>query len=100
MSIMLYKSDGSQKIHGGMFDTLIVEQDGLEDALNDGWFKSTSEALDVDPVEEQAKHDAESEAKPTREEMETKAKELDISFSPNIGDDNLLARIQQALKDK
>lgn len=44
MTVMLYKSPGKYKIHGGNFDYTIVDDDKVDAALKDGWFKTTEEA--------------------------------------------------------
>jgi hypothetical protein len=46
---MLYKHPGSHEIHGGKFDYLIVDSDSgeLSDALDSGWFLTTTEAKDA-----------------------------------------------------
>ena len=44
---MLYKAPGPHAIHGGNFDYIIVDEDNVqafEDALTNGWFKTTDEA--------------------------------------------------------
>lgn len=46
MKTMLYKHPGPHKIHGGKFDYIIVFNDDIEDALKDGWFRTTGEALE------------------------------------------------------
>lgn len=45
---MLYKAPGPHEIHGGHFDTLIVDADedgALEAAVADGWHLTTPAAL-------------------------------------------------------
>lgn len=44
MPVMLYKHPGPHSIHDDMFDFVIVEEDAVEAALNDGWAKTTDEA--------------------------------------------------------
>lgn len=88
---MVYKHPGSHKIHGDRFDYIIVDADTdeLDDALSSGWFRTTEEAKISVPSDSE---------KPTREEMEIKAKELGIKFPSNIGDSKLLAKIGEALE--
>lgn len=45
MTVMLYKKDGEHAIHGGMFDTIIVNEDDVKAAQKDGWSLTTTEAL-------------------------------------------------------
>jgi hypothetical protein len=42
---MLYKSPGPHDIHGGKFDYVIVDEEGVDAALKDGWSLTTPEAL-------------------------------------------------------
>lgn len=41
---MLYKHPGLHDIHGGKFDYLIVNDEDIEAAINDGWALTTDEA--------------------------------------------------------
>ena len=51
MSVMLYKHPGPHEIHGDMFDYIIVDEDAVENAIKDGWRKTTDEAkAGVKPV--------------------------------------------------
>lgn len=45
---MLYKAGGVEKMHGGLFTTIIIdeaEKGALDKALKDGWAMTTDEAL-------------------------------------------------------
>lgn len=87
---MLYKEGAALKVDGEMFDYIIVLESDVEEHLADGWFKTTQEALgDEGP-----------NSGPTREELETKANELEIKFRSNTSDKTLLARIEEALEAK
>lgn len=44
MSVMLYKHPGKHKLHGDKFDYIVVEENDVESAIENGWYKSTSEA--------------------------------------------------------
>lgn len=96
---MVYRHPGKHKLHGDMFDYIIVsaeaEEEGgesqLDQALADGWFKTTTEAKDGTPSDDQA---------PTREELKAKAVGLGISFPSNIGDAKLLEKIEAALGEE
>lgn len=94
---MVYKAGGPHEIHGGSFDYLIAEDaEELAAMLADGWSLTTGDALalaaapaDGAPVDDNAA--------PTRAELEAKATELGIEFSPRIGDTKLAERIDAAL---
>lgn len=77
---MLYKCPGPHPIHGGHYDTLIVDEDGIEDAMGKGWHLTTPAA--------KAAHEAEGEGeddKPaTHAELKQKATELGLQFAHNI----------------
>lgn len=90
---MVYRHPGRYKIHGSTFDYMVVDADTeeLDDALSNGWYRTTPEALEGVPSDDE---------KPTREELEQKAKELGLSFPSNIGDAKLLARIEEALAEQ
>jgi len=91
MTVMLYKPNGSHKIHGGMFDYIIVDDSEVDTALSDGWFRTTTEA------KESVEGDV-SDAPPSRKELEQKANQLKINFAPNISDNKLFERINKALQ--
>lgn len=94
---MVYKHPGRHKIHGEMFDYKIVEaepeeeggESELDQALSDGWFRTTPEALEGVPSDDEM---------PTREELEAKCKELGISFQSTWKDGTLLEKINEALE--
>lgn len=91
---MLYKSPGPHDIHGGKFDTLVVDADDVDGALADGWHLTTPNAL----AASKAKADApDGDAPPTREELEAKAKELGIEFDGRTGNKSLATKIAAAL---
>lgn len=111
---MLYKAPGPHEIHGGKFDTKIVNDEAEQDeALANGWHLTTGDAK---AAHEESKNGQESttstsnqagssnstgddNAPPTREELEQKAKELGIEFAPNIGDKKLAERIEAKLAE-
>jgi hypothetical protein len=45
LTTMLYKHPGKHKIHGDMFDYIIVNDDDVDANLKKGWHKSTPDAL-------------------------------------------------------
>jgi hypothetical protein len=108
---MLYRAPGSLEIHGGHFDTLVVDDaDGMAAALAAGWSVGTPEAL-------QAKADRENAAAaaaelavetaatqaladdtrpPSREELEQMATNLGLPFSSRVSDKKLAAMVKAA----
>lgn len=97
---MIYKTGGPHEIHGGRFDYLIVhDTDELDAALADGWAMTTTEATAAAAPKPVAPEPAD-DAAPTRAELEAKATELGIEFSPRIGDAKLGERIDAALAAK
>jgi len=44
MTVMLYKAPGSQKLHEVMVDTLIVDEDAVDDQMAEGWHKTPLDA--------------------------------------------------------
>ena len=44
MSVMLYKHPGKHKMHGDMFDYIVVDEGDVEAKVKEGWAKSTGEA--------------------------------------------------------
>lgn len=102
---MIYQAGGTEQHHGGNFATRIVhDDDELAAALADGWSLTTGEALDAVKVPVLAPAAAvvvpADDAPPTRAELEAKATELGLDFSPRIGDVKLAERIAAALAGK
>lgn len=44
MTVMLYKSPGPHKLHGGDFDYIIVEEAEVDKCVANGWHLTTTEA--------------------------------------------------------
>lgn len=96
---MIYRAGGHEEIHGGRFSTMIVHDDvELDAALADGWHLTTCEAHAPAPAAAPAAAAPDDNAPPTRAELEAKATELGIEFSPRIGDAKLAERIAEKLK--
>lgn len=97
---MIYRAGGTEEIHGGHFSTLIVDdQDALDAALADGWHLTTDEArAPAAPALGALALNSDDDAPPTRAELEQKAHELGIEFSPRLGDAKLAERIAEKLK--
>lgn len=93
---MLYKAPGPHEIHGGKFDTLIVDADEVEQAQADGWFLTTPEAKAAHT--ESMQPTTADNAPPTRAELETKAAELGIAFDKRTADKTLAGKIADVLK--
>lgn len=45
MTVMLYKHPGKHKLHGNMFDYIIVEADEVQQKVKEGWCTTTTNAL-------------------------------------------------------
>lgn len=92
---MIYKAGGTEEIHGGKFSTHIVhDASELDAALAGGWSLTTTEATEA------GSETPSDDAPATRTELEAKATELGIEFSPRIGDAKLAERIDAALAAK
>jgi hypothetical protein len=125
-AVMIYKYPGPYEFHGSTFDYRIIDYDdqaAVEASLKDGWRFTTDEAKKlIDPVVELAFPQAESgdprtvavvdaeikaenalireeleNTPPTREELEAKAEELNISFNSKTKDSVLAEKIEEAL---
>lgn len=83
---------------------LVTDVAGFDAARADGWFASVPEAAagrhdDAPPEPHTPEPETpEDDAPPTRAELEQKAHELGVEFSPNIGDKKLAERIAEKLK--
>lgn len=101
--LMVYKAGGPHEIHGAKFDYLIAEDaDELAGMLADGWHLTTTEAAEAAKAEVKPQtmipDPVDDNVPPTRAELEQKATELGIEFSPRIGDTKLAERIAEKLK--
>jgi hypothetical protein len=94
---MLYKAGGTEAIHGGKFSTLIVADEGAQEAaIADGWSLTTDDAKAVQEAAAKAAEDA--NRPPTREEMLQKAEELGLEVNARWGDKRLADEITAKLK--
>ena len=84
---LVYKS--ASEYH--LVDTI----EGFRLSLNEGWFASVPEAT-TEIILEQYNDDQ----PPTRQELEIKAKELDIRFTKKTTDEQLSAMINSALTEE
>lgn len=89
--MMVYRCPGQHHAPVGTYDFKGVEESELQAALNAGWFLTLPEAM-AGKAETVA-----ADSPPTRAELEQKARELGLSFSPRIGDAKLAQRISEAL---
>ena len=116
----LYIMPGVEKLESGLFTTQLVKDAEQRDAaLADGWHtcqEDAKAAFEADEAERIAaalkaaepaaspvvsKPDLDDDnAPPTRAELEQKATELGVEFSPNIGDKKLAERIAVKLAEQ
>lgn len=116
----LYIMPGVEKLESGLFTTQLVKDAEQRDAaLADGWHtcqEDAKAAFEADEAERIAaalkaaepaaspvvsKSDLDDDnAPPTRAELEQKATELGVEFSPNIGDKKLAERIAVKLAEQ
>ena len=90
---MLYKQGKMLETNSGKYDYIIVDAavDGeIEKHLEQGWFKTTTEADNADL-------DIDDDGEVTRNELETKAIELGIKFDGRTSDKKLYALIEEKL---
>ncbi len=119
----LYIMPGVEKLESGLFTTQLVKDAEQRDAaLADGWHtcqedakaafeaaeaaeaeriavKLKAEEIAASPVVSKPDLDDDT-APPTRAELEQKATELGVEFSPNIGDKKLAERIAVKLAEQ
>ena len=116
----LYIMPGVEKLESGLFTTqLVMDAEQRDAALADGWHtcqEDAKAAFEADEAERIAaalkaaepaaspvvsKPDLDDDnAPPTRAELEQKATELGVEFSPNIGDKKLAERIAVKLAEQ
>lgn len=93
---LVFKDNGPHQRPYGTYDYILVEDQAEFDAsIVAGWSETMPYGLATVATQE-GSQDLE-EAPPTRAELEAKATELGLAFSPNIGDVKLGQRIQSAL---
>ena len=99
---ILYKTPGPhKKPRGGTYKTTgAADKAEFDELLKKGWFPSYEEAAAGKIIEAaEAFEDAVDEVSaPTRDELETKAKELGVSFNGRTSDKKLAERIAAALE--
>lgn len=101
--LMMYRSGSQMKWDGGLWDTLVViDVAEHESAIADGWMSPAEAYAKANQPEAmqppQLIESVDEISPPTREELETKAKELGIKFDGRWGDKRLSDAIEQALK--
>lgn len=72
-------------------DYLIIDEKDKDSTIKKGWYLKATDAINSDN---------ESKRAVTREELEQKAKELDIIFNKDIADSTLRKKINKAIKEK
>lgn len=84
---IVYKGFGPHARAGGTFDySSANDQDELDAKLASGWYATLPEAIEANDNPGAVKSD---DAPPTRDELETKAKELGIQFNAKTTDAQL-----------
>ena len=104
---MLTKNDFPRWVFRSGETKLAESLADYDQAMQNGWFGTVGESTENKaissevPLSSPEAHEVDAgEAPPTREELEAKAGELGIEFSPKIGDKRLAERIEEALKSK
>jgi hypothetical protein len=103
-STIVYKDGGPHSRAGGTYDFKGVHsQEELDAALAAGWFKTMGEAVAPKVAENSAAAPSntstdEDNKPPTREELEQKAKELEIKFTDKTSDKKLADLIAATLE--
>lgn len=99
---IVYKCPGLHHRKGGTYSFLGVKtQKDFDNALDDGWHETLDAAIEAHdhPARNRSKQNQENDdAPPTREELEAKAKELNIEFDGRTSDKKLLAKINEAMQ--
>ena len=98
---IMYRVPGPhKKPRGGTYAYRGADDQETFDALRaKGWFPSYEEAVIGQCVIKGTDNPIDETSAPTREELETKAKELGISFNARTSDKKLSERISEALED-
>ena len=93
----LYTTPGPHEGNGGVtFDFIIVQGPEEEQAARAAGWQDFADAIEPKKAPKDT-GSPDDNAPPTRAELEAKAHELGIEFSPKIGDAKLAERIQAAL---
>lgn len=98
---MVYRCPGPHQRPGGTFNTIgIKDQAELDAALADGWFETLPEATGEVSIAKfrEALEVLGDDAPPSRAELEKQASELGIKFKKSTTDDELNAKINEALE--
>lgn len=94
---MVYRCPGEHHAHSGATYKYrpVTGKDELDDLLKSGWSLTLVEAVDAWKNPKVEKQIQEENSPPTREELESKAKELGIKFDGRTGDAKLLKLINE-----
>lgn len=91
---LVYKNNGPHQRAGGTYDyKAIADQEDLDEALSDGWYKTLPDAIGTKPVVKTP----ESTAAPTLDELKIKATELKIQFPANVSHKKLAELVDAEL---
>lgn len=97
----VFKEGAPNPKFGGICSSkLVIDRKEFDTAIAEGWFQSSESTNSVKTEELYADDLIGDPVEPTRKELEWKANELGLKFHPSIKDDNLRAKVEQALKDK
>ena len=98
---LLYRTPGDHQCAGGTYSYAPAStQAQVEQLLDSGWFLTLPEAIAGEHDESRYAVHGEDDTAPTREELEAKAKELDIKFDGRTTDKSLLEKIEHALAEQ
>ena len=89
MTTMIYRCPGPHLLHGVECEYKIVDADGVDDALAEGWSRTPKEA-----AEKGGKSDELDGL--TREELEQLAKDAGISVRSNWKDSTIVEKLRKA----
>jgi len=94
---MLYRCPGAEPIHGSLFETRVVgDVEEHKAAIKEGFSETPDDAKLA--FEEKQRRQSDETRAPSREELETKAANLGIEFTPRVSDKKLGELIAEKLK--
>jgi hypothetical protein len=96
---IMYRTPGPHKRpRGGTYGYKgAADQAEFDDLIARGWFPSYDEAVSGKTAPKVVEEPLDAVSGPTREELETKAKELGVSYDGRTSDKKLAERIAKAL---
>lgn len=99
---MVYKSPGPHKGNGSTFGYISVKsEEEFNNALSNGYYETVEEAFagKAAKKEQPIVEKVDTMSPPTRQEIEQKARELEIKFPHNISDENLMKKIEDKINE-